>query len=59
MCFEHITTWTVTLRIPRMREANSIILKFMCEEQHAHNKSGTSNMHGLVHHYFAAGPAAK
>jgi len=36
---------SVTLRIPRMREANNIIYKLMCEEQHMHNERvWTSNM---------------
>ena len=31
--------WTVTLRIPRMREANIILIhELMCEEQHMHNE---------------------
>jgi hypothetical protein len=43
-----------------MREANDVIRKLMCEEQHMHNERGGWNIkHGLVHHSFAAGPAAR
>ena len=44
-------TWTsccwisVTLRIPKMREANNIIHKLMCEEQHMRNKRVWSIKH--------------
>ena len=60
MCFGHMKkTWTVTLRIPKMREANNIIYKLMCEEQHMHNERVWNIKHGLVNHYFAAGLAAR
>ena len=60
MCFGHMKkTWTVTLRIPKMRVANNIIYKLMCEEQHMHNERVWNIKHSLVHHSFAAGPAAR
>ena len=37
-----------------MREANNIIYKLMCEEQHMHNERVWNTQHGLVHHSFAA-----
>jgi len=37
-----------------MREANHIIYKLMCEEQHMHNERVLNIEHGLVHHSFAA-----
>jgi hypothetical protein len=49
----------VTLRIPRMREANNNIYKLMCEEQHMHNERDWNIKHGLVHYSFAVGPAAR
>jgi len=30
----------------------------MCEEEHMHNERVWNIKHGLVHHFFAAGPAA-
>jgi hypothetical protein len=42
-----------------MREANSIKYLLMCEEQHMHNERVWNIKLGLVHHSFAAGPAAK
>jgi len=40
-------------------EANNILHKLMCEEQHMHNERVWNTKHGLVHHSFAAGPAAR
>jgi len=40
-------------------EANIIIHKLMCEEQHMHNERVWNIKHGLVHHSFAVGPAAR
>jgi len=40
-----------------MREANIIMYKLMCEEQHMQNERVWTIKHGLVHHYFAAIPA--
>jgi len=31
----------------------------MCEEQHMHSRRVWNIKHGLVHHSFAAGPAAR
>ena len=59
MFWAHEKHGSVTLRIPRMKEANNIIYKLMCEEQHMHNERVWNNKHGLVHHSFAAGPAAR
>jgi len=42
-----------------MREANSIIHELMSEEQHMHDERVWNIKHGLVHHSFAAGPAAR
>ena len=42
-----------------MREANNIIHKLMCEEQHMHIERVWDIKHGLVHHSFAAGLAAR
>jgi hypothetical protein len=43
-----------------MREAKSITHKFMCEGGAAHaQREGLNIKHGLVHHSFAAGPAAR
>jgi hypothetical protein len=50
---------SVTLRIPKMREANNIIYELMCEEQHMHKERVWNIKHGLVHYSFAVGPAAK
>jgi hypothetical protein len=41
-----------------MREANDIMYKLR-EEQHMHNERNWNIKHGLVHHSFAAGPAAR
>jgi len=57
--FGHIKNMDVTLRIPRMREANNNIYKLMCEEQHMHNERDWNIKHGLVHYSFAVGPAAR
>ena len=38
MSFGHVKKKSVTLRIPRMREANNIMYKLVCEEQHMHKK---------------------
>jgi len=38
--------------------ANNIMHRFMCEEQHMHNERVWNIKHGLVHHSFTAGPAA-
>jgi hypothetical protein len=45
--------------MPRMREANIIIHKLMCEEQHMHNERDINIKYGLVRHSFAVGPAAR
>ena len=63
MSFGHIKNMYLSqsLRIPRMgrREVNNIIFKLMCKEQHMHNERVWNIKHGLVHHSFAAGPAAR
>ena len=38
MFWAHEKHGLFTLRIPRMRDANIIIHKLMCEEQHMHNE---------------------
>jgi hypothetical protein len=48
---------SVTLRIPRIREYYPILK--LCEEQHVYDERVWNIKHGLVHHSFAAGPAAR
>jgi hypothetical protein len=40
-------------------EANITIHILMCEEQHMHDEKVWNIEHDLVHHSFAAGPAAR
>ena len=56
LCFGHTNLMLLNVRHTEdtKNEANNILHKLMCEEQHMHNERVWNTKHGLVHHSFAA-----